>query len=431
MIEATVFYLHERAATFWDIDDLRAYTLLAAVKCHRDEAALSLIERLAPVPGHPNEVPENITALAASMAVAQAKHELKEGMLPDWDFPLPQMSFFCWAVLCGHTQLLDILLNKEKSSPRGGDWRGVTPLGMAARIGNESIVRLLINNGHDVRERRAGKRPPLHDAAFHGHEKVARLLLRHGAEINAKDDDDQTALSRAAREGHDKVVQLLLDKGINSEIRSRGGFTTIAEACDAAHEDVIMLLVEEGVNLKVKIGADGITPLHIAVERSCLMLNHTSRILSRQCLEAVWDKYFEQTSPNPPLHPEKRRAVVKIYLDSDWGILWLDSREARIEYREHPLPDHIVDMYSRAIGFRRPPGAEKFFQLTYTVNVIHQSDTLSFSTGHGDSAGPGPHPDGAGSMKVSVEGGGTFTATPHRTWRNFRSWTGIQTAGEA
>ena len=49
-------------------------------------------------------------------------------------------------------------------------------------------------------------------AAMLGHEAVVRLLLENGADINTDNKDGEKALLMAARLGHEEVVRLLLEK---------------------------------------------------------------------------------------------------------------------------------------------------------------------------------------------------------------------------
>lgn len=55
----------------------------------------------------------------------------------------------------------------------------------------------------------------LHVAAKFGHETVVRLSLEHGANIKETAREEYTALHLAARSGHGAAVRLLLNLGAN------------------------------------------------------------------------------------------------------------------------------------------------------------------------------------------------------------------------
>jgi ankyrin repeat protein len=64
-------------------------------------------------------------------------------------------------------------------------------------------VACLLAEGADIDARRAGGFTPLHDASQLGNEEMIRLLLEHMADINATTDDGQTPMELAIKSGHD------------------------------------------------------------------------------------------------------------------------------------------------------------------------------------------------------------------------------------
>lgn len=88
-------------------------------------------------------------------------------------------------------------------------------------LGNEDIVKVLIEHGANVNGMDNEENTPLHHAALNGmqkrnistyvlkseilhlgHAKVANILIAYGANVNAKDIDDDTPLHRAASYGN-------------------------------------------------------------------------------------------------------------------------------------------------------------------------------------------------------------------------------------
>ena len=102
----------------------------------------------------------------------------------------------------------------------------VTPLHLAAKNGNLSICKLIINHVLDknptasnidleveLTEQRIGTRDqwtPLHLAAYNGHFSVCELIINNISRKNPKDDNGWTPLHSAAQNGHLLVCKLIL-----------------------------------------------------------------------------------------------------------------------------------------------------------------------------------------------------------------------------
>ncbi|KAK7869379.1 hypothetical protein R5R35_000687 [Gryllus longicercus] len=80
----------------------------------------------------------------------------------------------------------------------------------AAVMGDERLVRVMLQQGEDVHGRDASERTPLHAAACYGHVRVVKALLQAGADPDAQDETGATALALTAEAGHEGAVELLL-----------------------------------------------------------------------------------------------------------------------------------------------------------------------------------------------------------------------------
>ena len=105
-------------------------------------------------------------------------------------------------------------------------WNGATPLHLAAKNGNLSICKLIIENVSDknpndekmvnrgVRrwdvQHRMGQWTPLHLAAYNGHFSVCELIIDNISEKNPEDQFGWTPLHSAAQNGHLRVCKLIL-----------------------------------------------------------------------------------------------------------------------------------------------------------------------------------------------------------------------------
>ena len=154
---------------------------------------------------------------------------------------------------------------------------GVTPLRLAAQVGNVSVVEALLGHkGIDANTKGAeGKASSaLWIACAAGEIEVVRLLLAHDKErvdVNAKSPSGgATPLFIACEHGHDHVVTLLLQERreeIDVNAAQAAQATPLYVACQNGHIDVVEILL--GVDaLDVNAAAEGgMTPLHIAVQR--------------------------------------------------------------------------------------------------------------------------------------------------------------------
>lgn len=115
------------------------------------------------------------------------------------------------AAYFGQPQVVDELLMR-KYGPDSKDAYNRTPLSYAAENGQETTVRLLLDDGEDLESRDfRHKRSALSWAALKGHKVVVKILLRGGADLESRDEDARTPLSFAAAEGHEAVVNLLVE----------------------------------------------------------------------------------------------------------------------------------------------------------------------------------------------------------------------------
>ncbi len=115
-----------------------------------------------------------------------------------------------------HSAVLDSDLEKTKEllnrgfDPGAKDEKGLTPLHIAAMIGDISVAELLVENTSDldIRERRHGM-TPYYLAKVTGHDEIAELLEQCGADISIPDDYTQTPEEAAAvfreKETHELV----------------------------------------------------------------------------------------------------------------------------------------------------------------------------------------------------------------------------------
>lgn len=148
---------------------------------------------------------------------------------------------------------------------------------IAARLGLDEIVLLLLHAGAKINQTDSMGRTALHVASRHGFIRTCTNLLDNGSSVNLVDDSGRLPAHHAADIGHDKLLRLLLKKGSDILMADNNGKTMLLLAAEKGHEEAVaMLLNPEQVDIDVDV-ADSIgrTALHYAV------VSGNSNIVSR------------------------------------------------------------------------------------------------------------------------------------------------------
>ncbi|EPS39024.1 hypothetical protein H072_7207 [Dactylellina haptotyla CBS 200.50] len=123
------------------------------------------------------------------------------------------------------------------------EFDGKTPLHHPCRLGNEDVMKLLIESGSDISAFDDYGRSALRFAVDGGKLGAVKLLLDKGATVNAPVDwHGGTALHWATRLGYTSIVQLLLDYGANPDLRCYDGRTALDYAKQAGNDTIVALL---------------------------------------------------------------------------------------------------------------------------------------------------------------------------------------------
>jgi ankyrin repeat protein len=117
------------------------------------------------------------------------------------------------ATLFGNAQMVEVLLQHGADPNRSGP-SGTTALMWA--VPDAAKVRILLRHGAKVNARTESERTALLVASgYPGTLDVLRLLLEQGADLRAQDRGGTTALALAVRSGDIQVVRFLVDRGLD------------------------------------------------------------------------------------------------------------------------------------------------------------------------------------------------------------------------
>jgi len=174
-----------------------------------------------------------------------------------------------WAAKYGNLTLAKLLLEQGDVYPTLSDNDGLTPLAHAAKAGHQDVVELLLQRGN-VNSDSSDKdgRTPLSYAAGSGHEGIVKILLeRRDVKSDSSKKYGRTPLSYAAGSGHEGIVKILLEQGdVNSDSSDKYGWTPLSYAARSGHEGVVKILLERGDVNPDRSNKYGRTPLSYAAE---------------------------------------------------------------------------------------------------------------------------------------------------------------------
>ena len=127
-----------------------------------------------------------------------------------------------------------------------GGGRDDLPIEMlaAARDGNASDLRALLESGVPPDASNPIGQTPMHFASMWGHAEAVSALLDAGADINVSNDNGKAPLFYAVKNGRKAVVRLLLDRG--AKVRDLRGMLEAAEGTSCEDELVSALQQHSG-----------------------------------------------------------------------------------------------------------------------------------------------------------------------------------------
>ena len=203
---------------YLDIQDFKGRTALFYASAEGHEEVVSyLIDREASIEKDTNGI--HISPGSTALMASAEKNQLKcfESLLD--------------AKACIQTQRRD----------------GADALYLAARYGNDEIIRILAVNDHMesiVNRETFHGRTALLTAALHGHLEACKALHFSGANLNYQDNDRFTALILASNEGHNNVTRWLVLNGAEMHRKDKHGGTALDAALAHGFSDIVNFLIQ-------------------------------------------------------------------------------------------------------------------------------------------------------------------------------------------
>lgn len=140
--------------------------------------------------------------------------------------------------------VFDLLLNARDIDLEAKSRNGDTALMLAAYKGNKRAVEALLAKGAEPNK---PDWTALHYAAAIGNNEIVRLLLDKSAYIDAESPNKTTPIMMAARSGHILTVKLLLDEGADATLKNEQGMSAIDFATRFGFADIA-----EGLTYRLK-----------------------------------------------------------------------------------------------------------------------------------------------------------------------------------
>ncbi|KAG4272987.1 hypothetical protein FPRO04_10067 [Fusarium proliferatum] len=154
------------------------------------------------------------------------------------------------AVEQGHMEVVKTLLKASENHVDDADKQNRTPLHAATYLGNQDMVKALLEGKADPLMKDGRQRLALLLAAENGDEAIVRLLLgshNHPPDESqeCKDQDGRTPLLLAVANGHRAVVEGLLEHfGADFTIERETGNRLLQLAVESGNKDVVLLVAQ-------------------------------------------------------------------------------------------------------------------------------------------------------------------------------------------
>ena len=157
-----------------------------------------------------------------------------------------------WASRWSHIDTVKKLIERGADVNASND-KGSSPLYWAVRYGFPELTEVLLQANANVhQQRKLGLMTPIVLAAALGYDDIVKILIKYNADPAIQIRGGTTPLHHASAQGHLSVVQTLLDNEVDIDVTDANGDTPLIHAARGNHADVVTLLVENGADMERK-----------------------------------------------------------------------------------------------------------------------------------------------------------------------------------
>jgi ankyrin repeat protein len=172
----------------------------------------------------------------------------------------------------------DQLTNRNNFNLSLIDYKDKTLLMYLAQLGDDNLLKTLINQGVDVNQCNKNNSTALIFAARYGNDKCLTALIEHGAQLDTQLNDKSTALMLAIQNSHNKCAEILLKNKADTRIENDFGWTALILSVQYNNLVIMQMLLESDICDINKTANDGCTALMIAAfygndEALCMLIN--------------------------------------------------------------------------------------------------------------------------------------------------------------
>ncbi|XP_071836319.1 uncharacterized protein [Apostichopus japonicus] len=202
----------------------------------------------------------------------------------------------------GHTEVVELLVDRFKASVAARTKDGSTLMHIASQCGHPDTALAFLKKGVPLHMPNKAGAVCLHAAAKRGHTAVVKALLTKGALVDARTKDNYSALHISVQYCKPLVVQTLL--GYGAQVQLKGGKAQEAPLHIAARikegEKVAEMLLKSGADVNATM-SNGETALHVAARHGHLKM-------VQALLEEGADVEYGSKVGENPLHVAVRHA---------------------------------------------------------------------------------------------------------------------------
>lgn len=176
------------------------------------------------------------------------------------------------AVINVQESIVKMLLD-EGADVNAPDTRGMTSLHYAVLAENEAIVQMLVARGSYLNGRNDNFETPLSVAVVQRNVNIVNILLQKQANVNISDAFGNTPLHCSATLGYGEIVTSLLENGkdIDLDAKNVEEYTPLMLAIKNGFEDIALKISEKGANMD-QAGSDNVPPIIVAVQQGYITL---------------------------------------------------------------------------------------------------------------------------------------------------------------